>query len=269
MMLPNGDQWHVRIDKLGFIGNDYFVCDYKTNSRMKDQEEADSDRQLAMYSSWVKDKFKDARKVILKWHMLAFNKEVTSERTDAQIKKLQQEVVDIINQIKEATKRDDFPRKQSGLCNYCVYKGICPSFKHELELEKKTVKQFKKDEGVKIVDEYSEIKTKLAELKCLEEEFKEKLIEYGKQFEIDAIGGSNHIAKLKEFDKVVLPEGEDKEKFIALMKKKGLWDEFSMINYMKFNARAVKDEIEDKEIKKGITLEKGTRINLSKRKDIE
>ena len=77
MTLPDGNQWHVRIDKLGCKGSIYFVCDYKTNSSMKDQQEADGDRQLAMYSIWVKDKFKDAKNVILKWHMLAFNKEVT------------------------------------------------------------------------------------------------------------------------------------------------------------------------------------------------
>ena len=64
MTLPDGNQWHVRIDKLGCDSEgNYFVCDYKTNSRMKDQEEADSDRQLALYSVWVKDKFKDAKSV--------------------------------------------------------------------------------------------------------------------------------------------------------------------------------------------------------------
>ena len=84
--LSDGNFWHVRIDKLGCDdkGN-YYVMDYKTNARMKDQEEADEDRQLAMYSFWVKDKFKDAKSVKLVWHMLAFNKEVVSERTEKQL----------------------------------------------------------------------------------------------------------------------------------------------------------------------------------------
>ena len=45
---------------------------------------------------------------------------------------------------------------------------------------------------------------------------------YGKQFEIDAIYGSNKVAKLREFDRIIMPEGKDKEKFIELMKKKGI-----------------------------------------------
>jgi len=146
--LPDGNQWHVRIDKLGCNDDVYFVCDYKTNARMKLQEEADSDKQLAMYSIWVKDKFKDAKKIVLKWHMLAFNKEITSERTDKQLKELQEQVMKTINEIENAK---EFPRNRTALCEYCVYKGQCPSFKHEVELGKKDIVKFKEDEGVKLV----------------------------------------------------------------------------------------------------------------------
>ena len=86
MTLKDGSQWHVRIDKLGCDNQgNYYVCDYKTNARMKDQEEADEDRQLAMYSIWIKDKFKDCKKVKLVWHMLAFNKDAVSESTEHSI----------------------------------------------------------------------------------------------------------------------------------------------------------------------------------------
>ncbi len=265
MTLPDGNQWHVRIDKLACDdeGN-YYVCDYKTNARMKDQEEADADRQLALYSIWVKNKFKDAKSVKLVWHMLAFNKDALSERTDEQLEKLQQ---DVVNKIKEIENAKEFPRKQSALCNYCVYKSICPSFKHELELEEKeSVEEFKEDEGVKLVDEYSEIKTKLSELKKQEEKFKEKLISYSKQFDVDAIYGSNKVAKLKEFDKIVMPE--DRGAFEKLLRDKGVWDEYSMLSYAKLNSDVIKGDV-DKEIKKEVKIEKGFRLSLGKRNDVE
>jgi len=265
MTLPDGNQWHVRIDKLGCDdeGN-YFVCDYKTNARMKDQEEADADRQLALYSIWVKDKFKDAKSVKLIWHMLAFNKDAISERTDEQLKKLQQDVIDKIKEIESAT---EFPRKQTALCNYCGFKSECPSFKHEAELEKiEDIKKFKEDEGVKLVDEFSEVKTRLSELKKAEEEFREKLISYAKQFGIDIIYGSNKKCSVKEFDKIVMPE--DREKFIRMLKDKGLWDELSMICYPKLNSKIIKDEIE-KEIKSVVEIVQDFRLSLSKRKDVE
>lgn len=265
MTLPDGNQWHVRIDKLACDdeGN-YYVCDYKTNARMKDQEEADEDRQLALYSIWVKDKFKDAKSVKLVWHMLAFNKDAISERTDEQLEKLQQDVCDKIKEIESAT---EFPRNQTALCNYCVYKGICPSFKHELELEKKTVEEFKKDDGVILVDKYSEIKTKLSELKEKEDELKDKLINYAKQFDVDAIYGSNKIAKVKEFEKCLMPE--DKEKFISLLKEKGLWDTYSMLCSVRLGSHIIKGEITDKDICDCIERVKEFRFSLSKRRDVE
>ncbi len=268
LTLPDGNQWHVRIDKLGCKGNTYFVCDYKTNARIKLQEEADSDRQLAMYSVWVKDKFKDAKKVILKWHMLAFNKEITSERTDEQLKTLQQEVVEAIQEIEEATKENDFPTNTTKLCDYCLYKSECPSFKHLAEIEEKPAEEFKEDQGVQFVDEFTEIKAKLSELQKEQDELRVKLIEFAKQKQVDVIYGSNTKASVKEFDKIVMPEGEDKEAFIKLMKDKGIYEECSMVCYPRLNSKILKGEIED-EIKDKVKIEKDFRISLSKRKDLE
>ncbi len=263
MTLPDGSQWHVRIDKLGCdSGGNYYVCDYKTNSRMKDQEEADSDRQLAMYSIWVKDKFKDAKSVRLIWHMLAFNKDAVSERTDEQLAKLQNDIVEKIKEIESAT---EFPTNVTALCDYCGFKSICPSFKHQAELEKlESIEEFKKDEGVKLVDEFSEIKTKLSELKKSEEDFRDKLIHYAKQFGIDIVYGSNKKCSIREFDKMVLPE--EKEELIEAMKQKGIWDEISMINFMRLQSKFTKGEIAE-DISKMIQREKDYRLSLSRRKD--
>ncbi len=262
MTLPDGNQWHVRIDKLGCDNKgNYFVCDYKTNSRMKDQEEADADRQLALYSIWVKDKFKDCKSVKLIWHMLAFNKDAISERTDEQLKKLQQDVVDRIKEIESAT---EFPRKQTALCNYCGFKSECPSFKHEAELEKiEDVKKFKEDEGVKLVDEFGEIKKLLYDLKKREDRLKGSLVEFAKQKNVDTIYGSNMKASVKEFDKIVMPE--DREELIKLMKKKGIWDDFASINFMKFQSGVVKGNVDD-DIKKLVDVVKAWRVSVSKKK---
>lgn len=266
MTLPDGNQWHVRIDKLACDqeGN-YYVCDYKTNARMKDQEEADADRQLALYSIWVKDKFKDAKSVKLVWHMLAFNKDAVSERTDEELEKLQRDVCDKIKEIESAT---EFPRNVTGLCNYCVYKEMCPSFKHEVELEKKTIEEFKKDEGLGLVDEYSKIKTKLHELGEKEDELKGKLIDYAKQFGVDVVYGSNRKCSVKEFEKCLMPSDDaEKIRFIELLKKRGFWEEYSMICYPKINSGVIKGEF-DEDLRKMVKVVKDFRIGWSKRKDV-
>jgi len=273
MTLKDGSQWHVRIDKFACDdkGN-YYVCDYKTNASMKDQEEADSDRQLAMYSIWVKDKFKDVKSVKLVWHMLAFNKEAISERSPEQLKKLEEDVIVLIRKIEKAEKEKDFPTNVTGLCNYCGFKSQCPSFKHKIELDKKaeeSVEKFKKDDGLKIVDEFSEIKAKLKELEEKQDELKDKLIEFSKKFKVDIVYGSNNSAKVKEYEKIVLPEDEiEREEFIQLLKDKGMWEEFSSINFMRLQSKALKNEL-DKSVNERLGREKDWRISLSKRKDLE
>lgn len=129
MKLPDGNDWHIRIDRLAKdkFGN-YYVCDYKTSSRMKEQYQADNDRQLAMYSIWVRNKFEDAKSIRLVWHMLAFNEEVRSERTEEQERKIIEEVLIKIARVEQATRENDFPTRVSRLCDYCVYKSICPAW---------------------------------------------------------------------------------------------------------------------------------------------
>ena len=118
-----------------------------------------------------------------------------------------------------------------------------------------------------MVDEYSEVKTKLTELKDKEDELKGKLIDYAKQFDVDSVFGSNRIAKVKEFEKCLMPE--DKEKFISLLKEKGLWDAYSMLCSVRLNSHIIKGEITDKDICDCVERVKDFRFSLAKRKDIE
>ena len=261
LTLPNGKQFHVRIDKLACAGNTYFVCDYKTNIRMKTQEEADADRQLAMYSIWVKDKFKDAKKVVLLWHMLAFDKDITSERTDEQLKALQNDVVAKIEEIESCK---DFPQTVSSLCDYCIYKSICPAFKHEAELEKLPPEEFKDEDGVKLVDAYTLVLAKKKKLEKEIEELKERLIAFAKQKNISIVYGSNKKISVKPWEVVVLPE--DKTRLIELLKKKGIYESVSSLSFGKVNSLFTKGGVDD-EIAGLLSRKLTYRLSVSKRKN--
>ncbi len=153
LTLPSGDEYHIRIDRLACDKEGtYYVMDYKTNNKLKAQEELDEDRQLAMYSLWVKQNFKDCNSVKLVWYFLAFDKEMVSERSDAQLANLKNEVVGLIAEIESCV---EFPTTVSSLCSWCVYKSLCPAFKHEAELSVKTPEEFLDDDGVQLVDEYT------------------------------------------------------------------------------------------------------------------
>lgn len=261
MPLSDGNTYHIRIDRLACKDNVYYVCDYKTNSWMMDQESADSDRQLAMYSIWVKNKFPDAKKVVLMWHMLAFDKDVISERDDKQLKNLQKEIVEKIKEIESCS---EFPTNITKLCDYCGYKTQCPSFKHEAELDGKTAKEFKDDDGVKLVNEFVEFNNKKKEIADKLENIKKDIIDFASQKKIDTVFGSNKKANIKEYSKIILPE--NKEMLVKLIKEKGIYEDVSMLNSIKLSGKILKGDI-DKEIADMTTKEKAYKISISKRQE--
>jgi len=246
--------YSIRIDKLACKKDTYYICDYKTNSQMLDQEKADKDRQLAMYSLWVKQKYPDAKKVILLWHMLKFNKEVTSVRTYDQLRELRKETIGKINEI---TACCEFPPNITGLCDWCVYKHLCPSFRHEAELEEKTVKEFKKDEGVKLVDKLAKLKDEEGKLKKEKNEIEEDIILYSKQHSIDTVFGTKMKASVKEGVKLEW----DKTKLEKWLKKNDLYEEYASLNYFKLTSEVKKG---NKKLDKFAKKEKNYSIRLSK-----
>ncbi|MBN2880805.1 PD-(D/E)XK nuclease family protein [Candidatus Woesearchaeota archaeon] len=126
LTLQNGDKYSVRIDRLAKDSDgNYYVCDYKTNNSLKSQDELDSDEQLAMYSLWVHNKFDDCKSVKLIWYFLAHDTEMISERSTEQLNKLHDDVVSLISEVKSCK---DFPTNPSKLCDWCIYKGMCPAF---------------------------------------------------------------------------------------------------------------------------------------------
>jgi len=223
--------FYIRIDRLMDMGEGvYEVHDYKTNMSLPKQEDLDKDRQLAMYSLWVREQFQDFKKVRLVWHFLAFDKEMESFRTKKQLEDLRKSVLDEIQEI-EAT--EEFPANVTRLCFWCFYRGMCPEWKHEVELEDKPENEYLQDPGVKLVDEYVKTKNELenhkrdAEAKL--EKLKEALIAFCEKEEVSVVFGSENKISVKPYESVKFPprNSEERETLVMLLKDIGKLDEVS------------------------------------------
>ncbi|MBT4446960.1 PD-(D/E)XK nuclease family protein [archaeon] len=258
MQLEDGNQYHVRIDRLSCDkeGN-YYVCDYKTNNRLKAQGELDEDRQLAMYSLWVKNNFADCKSVKLVWYFLAFDKELVSERSEEQLLELKKSTEDLIAEIEVNV---DWPTNVTALCGWCKFKPICPAWKHEYELEEKTPEEFAEDDGVKLVDELAVLEAQKKEATVKVSEIKEKLIVFAKQKEVQAVFGTENKVSVKSYESLEYPKTEE---FYSLLKSKGLWDSVTGINGAKMQGVLKKADID---ITKLLVKELKYRLSLSKRK---
>ncbi len=224
--LELGDyRYHVRIDRFAEVGDGvYEVHDYKTNARLKSQDDLDEDRQLAMYSLWVKERFRDAKKVKLVWHFLSFNKVMVSERSDEQLELLKNNVAQLIHEIEETK---EFVPKVSPLCSWCVFQSICPSFKHQFSLRSKKAEELKLDDGIRLADAYAQLSIAKKNIEDDLVRIREKLIEFAEQFNVDYVYGSNRKISVKQFDAVHIPEEMEVQR---LLESFGLLDVFSMVD---------------------------------------
>jgi putative RecB family exonuclease len=265
-------KFHIRIDRLMDMGNGvYEVHDYKTGSSLPKQEDLDNDRQLAMYSQWVKQNFKDFQKVRLVWHFLAFDKEMDSYRTKNQLDDLQKEVLERIKEIEAA---EDYPANVSWLCDWCLYKSICPMWSHEVELEQKHENEYLNDPGLKLVDEYVRIKGELDEHRKEAEEklekIKEALISLCQNKRIQVVSGSENKITVKEYDSIKLPakNTKEREELVLTLKKIGKLEEVSDLDTYALIRILGNEEWEDNELEqlnKFWTKEKIFRLTIGKK----
>ncbi len=264
--------YHIRIDRLMDMGNGlYEVHDYKTSNKLPAQDSLDEDRQLAMYSLWVKNHFKDFKKVRLVWHYVAFDKELESFRSDEQLEVLK---ADVLKKIKEIESTLDFPPHVSHLCQWCLYQDICPMWKHEKSLEAKPNNEYLDDSSLKLVDEYVKAKKDWDTLKKPVEQklekLREALISLSQKEKIQVIHGSESKITVKSSESIKLPAKNSKERqeLVEFLKNSGKFEDVCDLDIYALSS-IIKEQKWDKDMLRDLeryaSKEKIYSLNVSKK----
>jgi putative RecB family exonuclease len=264
------------IDRLALLDHSILeIHDYKTSGRLPTQENVNSDRQLAFYQMGVVGKWKDIQEIRLIWHYLAFDTEIRSSRTPEELHRLRRKTLELIQKIE--TDRQFLP-KEGPLCNWCDYQGFCPKRKHQMIVESLPLNEYLNEEGVTLVNKYVELKERK---RLLDEEIdfelaklEEALYAYAQREEVEAIFGSDHVAKIKIETKEKYPlKGEPSRKVLdEMIKKAGKWMEVSDLNpwmLARVIGRAGWDPSLVKKLKEFSTLEESRSLTVSKLKERE
>ncbi|MDO9123471.1 MAG: PD-(D/E)XK nuclease family protein, partial [Deltaproteobacteria bacterium] len=222
------------IDRLALLDHSILeIHDYKTSSRLPTQGDVQSDRQLAFYQMGVEGKWKDIREIKLIWHYLAFDVEVQSLRTPEELQRLRQETMELIKKIESDR---DFSPKESPLCNWCDYQSLCPKRRHRIVAESLPPNEYLQEEGVNLVNRYVELKEKkgilIGEIDAELARVEEAIFAYTQREELEAIYGSDHVAKIKIEMKEKYPlKGDPNRKALdEFIKNAGKWMEVSDLN---------------------------------------
>ena len=258
-------KFHVRIDRLNEAEDGaYEIHDYKTGGYLPEQAKFDEDRQLALYSLWILKKFDNVKRIKLIWHYLAFDKEIISERTQDQLMKLRRETIKAIDKIESAK---DFPSVVTRLCDWCNFRPICPHFKHLYKIETLEPKEYLKDDGVKLVNNYAGLQEKIKGLSEELEKVRQTLIDFAKKEEVDVVFGSDIKASVSSYESFKFPPKNERADLNEIIKKLGLWNDLAIVDTNELAKKIKNKELHEdfmKLLDKFIKKEKTDIIRLSK-----
>lgn len=262
------------VDRLALLDHSTIeIHDYKTSSRLPTQKDVQSDRQLAFYQMGVEGKWKDIKEIKLIWHYLAFDAEIQSLRTPEELQRLRQETMELIKKIESDR---EFSPKESPLCDWCDYQGLCPKRRHRVVVDNLPPNEYLQEEGVNLVNRYVELKEKkgilIGEIDAELARVEEAIFAYTQREELEAIYGSDHVARIKTEIKEKYPlKGDPNRKALdEFIKTAGKWMEVSDLNpwmLARILERGGWPPSLAKKVKEFSTVEKNRSVTLSKLKE--
>lgn len=227
------------IDRLALTPDGvYEVHDYKTSKSLPTKERLENDRQLALYQLAVHQEYPQAEDVELVWHYLRFGKDIRVKKSQNELNRLQNELVDLIDRIEKAEEEDNFPtaRDRGARCDWCDYRSICPEWSHLYETENLPKNEFLNEDGIDLVDELASVERKLDELEERKSEFSDKkrkledaILDYARRKELTSVYGTEKRASIDSEERIKFPRSghENREELEDLIKEAGRWEDVS------------------------------------------
>ncbi|MFC1889186.1 RecB family exonuclease [Thermodesulfobacteriota bacterium] len=268
-----------RLDKAG--DGAWEIHDYKTSGSLPTQDDADRDRQLALYEIGIRGMHRDIEEVTLVWHYLRFDTEVRSTRTTAQLDALRETMIGLIEEIETSTAAGDFPARESALCGWCEHQKICPLWSHKFPKEEEAEPGGDTAvDGAVIVDRLAEIRDEMKTLSARQKELKDEktglesdLMIYASDNKIERVFGTGHEATIKHRTDLKVPtktrDPEEYERLEKLLRDSASWSDVSTLSYAKLkgllsegSGTAIPDEA-----RAMVREEKSLSVSLRKRRD--
>jgi putative RecB family exonuclease len=147
------------------------IIDYKTQSALPTQRDLETNDQMALYQIGIKHLWPDFEKIEVKQHFIRHGVTMSATLPDDIIEEIREATVQNILAIEYAVREDDFPVRESRLCDWCLYYDLCPAKRHKLALEGRQDEDFDEKIGYDLAGKYLElnenIKKQESELKAL------------------------------------------------------------------------------------------------------
>ena len=187
--LPESDfQFNCRIDRLSKRDDGVIeIVDYKTGTYLAKAKDKSYHFQMGLYLLAVRENYPDFKEIELVQYFLRHGEAVRYAMREDEEESLIEEFKQSINETIDATKRNDFPTKESSFCAFCDYAGMCPAKIHKLMLEdeeKSTIGDISAEKLKELANSYVEKDRDQKILKEEVEDLKAQLIEITRQHDM-------------------------------------------------------------------------------------
>jgi putative RecB family exonuclease len=254
------------------------IHDYKTSNSLPPQEKVDGDRQLALYEIAVRQAWPHIEFVDLIWHYVCFDVELRSRRNSAQLEKLKADLITLINEIESA---EEFPPRESALCDWCDFQRICPLFAHRFKTEVFGNIDYEGNDGQALVNAFSaldaqkhELAARIKGIESEQERLKETAASIASREGVKRLYGDDHVLNIRDDIKIRYPRKEEliRADFEAAMKGLGLWDVVVDVSWAALKSLAEREEwhtVNDipTPLQAFVEIEDVKQVRLAKRKD--
>jgi RecB family exonuclease len=193
----------AKLDKIVKRPDDIIeIVDYKTDSALPSQQRLDENFQMGLYQMAVRYIWPQFENITLKQVFLRHGVAMETTMPEDRIDSIRYVINQKILEIDHARIEDDFPPKESHLCDYCVYYELCPAKRHRLALEGDIEEEFDPADAKKLADRYLELYEEKKKIESEMGALKEDIVKFCEQTDLTRLDSDrgNVRVTLKEIE---------------------------------------------------------------------
>jgi putative RecB family exonuclease len=260
----------------------WHIHDYKTNKRLPTQSQVDGNPQLAYYEIGIREMWPSVERVELHWHFLRFGETITSIRAAEQLSEVKAAaLVTVRDALARGDDENAFEPIESGLCNYCEYRSICPVRKHELRVNGLPFNEYVGEQGVTLVNRWAELRAAKddlsAKVDAIDKEIGDvqaALGEYADREACTVVVGDAFEATVGDVEKVLFPrksvEPDEYAELLRTLASSAHWNDVSGLDASRLRALWASGDAIDPGLReilaKFVKIDEQRRFGLRKRR---
>lgn len=218
------------------------ICDYKTGKNLPAGATDQSFRfQMGMYQLAVQEAFPQFKdKIEVAQYFLRHDEVIRDRLREDQLDELAEQFRSEASEIGMAERNDDWPVRESGLCNFCDYAHLCPAKRHRLAIDAEADDDDlpSLQQASELADEFIRVDLQLKKIKAEHDSLKIEVRQAALGLDLAKLSGAEGEVRIsvRRSDKLPTKSG-DAEAYVAVSMIVRSWD--GMETCFKLDDRAV------------------------------